>query len=94
MIKEYLTRRARSTNTRVLMEISKDYNAWRRVMGNHDYPKTKAEFYNMSFEDRFKILYDYFGVEPDSKDIQTEVLYRGLTVVIILFMVVMHLVIV
>lgn len=57
-IQRYLRNRRNRTNIRVMIEISRNYNTFIRVT---QLKLTPPQFYNMTEQQRFNLLYDTIG---------------------------------
>lgn len=55
---EYLRNKRTRTNIRVMIEISRDYNTFVKVT---QLQLTRPQFYNMTEQQRFNLLYDAIG---------------------------------
>lgn len=55
---EYLRNRRTRTNIRVMIEISRDYKTFIKVT---QLQLTRPQFYNMTEQQRFNLLYDIIG---------------------------------
>lgn len=57
-LQQYLRNRRNRTNIRVMIEISRDYNTFVKVT---QLQLTRPQFYNMTEQQRFNLLYDIIG---------------------------------
>lgn len=57
-LQQYLRNRRTRTNIRVMIEISRDYNTFVKVT---QLKLTRPQFYNMTEQQRFNLLYDIIG---------------------------------
>ena len=90
---KYMQKKVQSTNVRVMLEICGDYRKWVSIMGNNNSPRNRSEFYNMSVDEKFKILYDHIGINWIN-NVLDEALFRLLLLIIIGFFVYMFVLII